>query len=38
MMMTTHVDPIEPMRQQAKEIFRAALKAVDPIEAVLRYV
>jgi glycerate 2-kinase len=36
--MTTHVDPIEPMRQQAEEIFRAALKAVDPIEAVLRYV
>ncbi len=26
------------MRQQAEEIFRAALKAVDPIEAVFRYV
>jgi len=26
-----------PMRQQAEEIFRAALKAVDPIAAVLRY-
>ena len=36
--MTTHVDQIKPMRQQAEEIFRAALKAVDPIEAVFRYV
>jgi len=37
-MMTTHVDQVESMRQQAEEIFRAALKAVDPIEAVFRYV
>ena len=28
----------EQMRQQALEIFQAALRAVDPIEAVLRYV
>jgi hydroxypyruvate reductase len=37
-MMKIQVDRIELMRQQAEEIFRAALKAVDPIEAVLRYV
>jgi hydroxypyruvate reductase len=37
-MMTTQVDQVESMRQQAEEIFRAALKAVDPIEAVFRYV
>ncbi len=36
--MTTQVDQVESMRQQAEEIFRAALKAVDPIEAVFRYV
>ena len=36
--MTTPVDQIKTMRQQAEEIFRAALKAVDPIEAVFRYV
>jgi len=29
---------VESMRQHALEIFQAALKAVDPIEAVLRYV
>ena len=37
-MMTTRVDQVESMRQQAEKIFRAALKAVDPIEAVFRYV
>ena len=36
--MTAPVDQLEPMRQKAEKIFRAALKAVDPIEAVLRYV
>ena len=36
--MTTPVGQIKTMRQQAEEIFRAALKAVDPIEAVFRYV
>ncbi len=36
--MTAQVDQVERMRQQAENIFRAALKAVDPIEAVLRYV
>jgi hydroxypyruvate reductase len=36
--MTTQVDQVSSMRQQAEEIFRAALKAVDPIEAVFRYV
>ena len=36
--MTTQVDPLASMRQQAEEIFRAALKAVDPVEAVFRYV
>ena len=36
--MKTQVDQVEGMRQHAEEIFRAALKAVDPIEAVLRFV
>ena len=36
--MGTDVDEMRSMRQQAEEIFRAALKAVDPIEAVFRYV
>ena len=36
--MTTQAEQRIPMRQQAEEIFRAALKAVDPIEAVFRYV
>ena len=36
--MTTPVDQIKTMRQQAEKIFRSALKAVDPIEAVFRYV
>jgi hydroxypyruvate reductase len=38
MTMTTQAEQRIPMRQQAEEIFRAALKAVDPIEAVFRYV
>ena len=38
MTMTTQAEQKIPMRQQAEEIFRAALKAVDPIEAVFRYV
>jgi glycerate 2-kinase len=38
MTMTTQTEQMVPMRQQAEEIFRAALKAVDPIEAVFRYV
>ena len=37
-MMKTQVDQVEGMRQHAEEIFRAALKAVDPIEAVLRFI
>jgi len=36
--MTRQADQVESMRQHALEIFQAALKAVDPIEAVLRYV
>ena len=36
--MTHQADQVESMRQHALEIFQAALKAVDPIEAVLRYV
>jgi glycerate 2-kinase len=36
--MTTQGDRVATMRQQAEKIFRAALKAVDPIEAVFRYV
>ncbi len=36
--MTLLAEQAIPMRQQAEEIFRAALKAVDPIAAVLRYV
>ena len=38
MTMTTKAEQRVPMRQQAEKIFRAALKAVDPIEAVFRYV
>jgi glycerate 2-kinase len=37
-MMTTQAEQRIPMRQKAEKIFRAALKAVDPIEAVFRYV
>jgi len=36
--MTTHVDQVEKMRQDAMAIFRAALKAADPAEAIHRYV
>jgi len=36
--MTTQAEQRIPMRQKAEKIFRAALKAVDPIEAVFRYV
>lgn len=36
--MTPQADQVESMRQHALEIFQAALKAVDPIEAILRYV
>ena len=36
--MTTQSDQVETMRQHAMEIFQAALGAVDPVEAILRYV
>ena len=36
--MTHQTDQFESMRQHALEIFHAALNAVDPVEAVLRYV
>ena len=36
--MTTQADQVQTMRQHAMEIFQAALKAVDPVEAILRYV
>jgi hydroxypyruvate reductase len=36
--MTKPAGLVESMRQHALDIFQAALKAVDPIEAVLRYV
>ncbi len=36
--MTTQADQVETMRQHAMEIFRAALKAADPVEAIHRYV
>ena len=36
--MTDQADQVESMRQHARAVFEAALKAVDPIEAVLRYV
>ena len=36
--MTTQADQVESMRQHARAVFTAALKAVDPVEAVLRYV
>ena len=36
--MTPQTDQVESMRQHARAVFEAALKAVDPIEAVLRYV
>jgi glycerate 2-kinase len=36
--MTTRADQVKSLRQHALEIFQAALKAVDPVEAVLRHV
>ena len=36
--MTKQTDQVETMRQHAMEIFQAALRAVDPVEAILRYV
>jgi len=36
--MTTQSDQIETMRRHAREIFQAALKAADPVEAIHRYV
>ena len=36
--MTPQADPIESIRQHALEIFQAALKAVDPVGAIHRYV
>ena len=36
--MTTQADQVETMRQHAMDIFQAALKAVDPVEAILRTV
>ncbi len=36
--MTTHDDRIGALRRHAMEIFQAALKAVDPVEAILRHV
>lgn len=36
--MTAHADQVAPLRQHALEIFQAALKAVDPVEAIFRYV
>jgi glycerate 2-kinase len=36
--MTTQADQIDTMRRHAMEIFQAALKAVDPVEAILRHV
>ena len=36
--MTTQTDRLEAMRQHAVEIFQAALRAVDPMEAILRHV
>ena len=36
--MTVQADQVNTMRQHAMEIFQAALKAVDPVEAILRHV
>jgi hydroxypyruvate reductase len=36
--MTPQADQVAPLRQHALKIFQAALKAVDPVEAILRYV
>ena len=36
--MTSQTDQVITLRQHALEVFQAALKAVDPVEAVVRYV
>ena len=36
--MTPQTDQLASMRRQAEEVFHSALKAVDPVEAVFRYV
>lgn len=36
--MTSQTDQVKTMRQNALEVFQAALKAVDPVEGVHRYV
>jgi hydroxypyruvate reductase len=36
--MTTQADQVDTMRQHAMDIFQAALKAVDPMEAIFKYV
>ena len=36
--MTTQADQVEELRRDAMDIFQAALNAVDPVEAVRRYV
>ncbi len=36
--MTTQADQVQTMRRQAMKIFQTALKAVDPVEAIHRYV
>jgi glycerate 2-kinase len=36
--MTAQADPLEAMRRQAMAIFQAALRAVDPVAAVLKHV
>ncbi len=36
--MTTQTDQVQTMRLHAMEIFQAALRAVDPVEAILRHV
>ncbi|MEJ2284600.1 MAG: glycerate kinase [Desulfobacterales bacterium] len=35
--MTSQADRVKSLRQHAVEVFQAALKAVDPVEAILRY-
>ena len=35
--MTSQADRVNSLRQHAVEVFQAALKAVDPVEAILRY-
>jgi len=36
--MTSHSDQVKTLRQHALAVFQAALKAVDPVEAIYRYV